>query len=807
MSLPRTAVRAVLLFLVVSSAAFAAADPVYQALRESALKDTLLVENIVLRRDAGVLTLKSGAIGFTAPALGRDTVAVFVGDGEFTFEPQSPFDKSYLKSLTQQDSVSESFDRALLCFSDDTGKELRASAKTPTTDPRLADALRTYRKQLRSRVESPRSMLEAMLATVTVDNIEADLLTDLYNPRAAGFFSAYLHGRKHSDLRFHVHPRGMFPTTEMTTPEEVAVINLDPEQPQEGIWCLSHLQKELQNRTANSDENKRTVAADRYRIETTIAKNDHFTATTELEFHAVTEGDRVIRLSLLPSLRVARVTGGGQEVAFIQEDKKEDGSFYVVMPEAMAKGSTHQLVVEYAGDKVVRKAGGGNFAVEARESWYPNVNTFRDHVPYDLTFKVPKQYTLVAVGTLAKHWTDKDFAGSQWVAETPIAVAGFNYGSFKAKTITDPQTGFAVEGYATTEMPDSLAGAGEVPGLGIMSPANMMALPMSEAEIAMRIFSAWFGKSEFSRIAITQQPQEFFGQSWPTLVYLPLFAYLDSTQRYLLLKDISTGLTDFVNEVTPHEVSHQWWGHMVGPSTYHDEWLSEGFATFSAGLYLQLTEKTPDKYLRYWQDARQRLLERNSFGRRTNDAGPIWLGRRLDSARNDEAYDAVVYRKGGYVLHMLRQMMYDPKQGDKPFIDMMHDFVSQYMNRNASTESFQRVAEQHVKPNFDMTGDGKLDWFFYEWVYRIAVPRYKFDYTVTEADGGKWLLKATLTQSEVTPDFMMPVPIYLDFDGQISRLGTINMKGNTTNSSLQVMLPRKPRRVLVNYFHDVLEAQ
>jgi len=799
----RAAVRVVVLLLVVSCAALAATDPVYKAMREAALADSLVVENIVLKRDAGVVTLNSGAIGFVAPALGRDTVAVFVGEGEFDFTPQSPVDRNYMKSLTGQEAVAEQFDRALLCFSDETGQEIRASARTPSSDARLAEALRNFRKQLRARPEMPHSMLEAELTSDAMDNIEADVLADLYNPRAPGFFSAYLHGRKHSDLRFHVRPRGAFP--EMSTPEEVAVINLDIQAPQEGIWYLSHLQGELRSHTASSDENQRTVEADRYQIETVIARNDHFTATTGIEFHAVTEGDRVIKFSLLPSLRVTRVTSGGQEVAFIQEERKEDGGFYVAMPEAMAKGSAHQLLIEYSGDRVVHKAGGGNFNVGARESWYPNVNTFRDHAGYDLTFKVPKQYTLVGVGTLAKQWTDKDYACTQWVSETPIAVAGFNYGSFKNKKITDPQSGFVIEGYANSEPPDSLAGARDVPGMGTMSPVAMMDVPMLQAQAAVRIFSDWFGKPEFTRIAITEQPELNFGQSWPTLVYLPLFAYLDSTQRYALLNGISRGLTDFVDEVTAHEVSHQWWGHMVGWSTYHDQWLSEGFATFSAGLYLQLTEKTPDKYLKYWQNARQRLLEKNAYGRRPNDAGPLWLGERLDSVRNDDAYDAVVYGKGGYVLHMLRQMMYSPKEGDKPFIDMMHDFVSQHRNRSASTESFQRVAEKHLPPNLDLAGNGKLDWFFSEWVYGTAVPRYKLDYTVTDADGGKFLLKASLTQSEVPPDFMMPVPLYVDFDGQIVRLGVVRMRGNTTNSELQVTLPKKPKRMMINYFHDVLE--
>jgi hypothetical protein len=352
-------------------------------------------------------------------------------------------------------------------------------------------------------------------------------------------------------------------------------------------------------------------------------------------------------------------------VAFIQEEKKEDASFFVVMPEPMAKDSAHELLIEYAGDKVVHKEGGGNFSVGARESWYPNVNTFRDHARYDLTFKVPKQYTLVSVGDLEKQWNEKDTACTHWVSDTPIAIAGFNYGSFKEKKLTDKDSGFVTEGYANPDPPDALAMAKDNPAVGSLSPSSMMDLPMGEAQVAERIYDMWFGKSEFKHISVTQQPEFNFGQSWPTLVYLPLWAYLDPTQRYMLLNRIEQGLSDFVDEVTPHEVSHQWWGHMVGWSTYHDQWLSEGFATFSAGLYLQLTEKTPDKYQKYWQNAQKYLLEKNNYGNRRNDAGPVWLGERLDSAHNQSAYDAVVYRKGAYVLHMLRMMMWDPRKATR----------------------------------------------------------------------------------------------------------------------------------------------
>jgi hypothetical protein len=113
--------------------------------------------------------------------------------------------------------------------------------------------------------------------------------------------------------------------------------------------------------------------------------------------------------------------------------------------------------------------------------------------------------------------------------------------------------------------------------------------------------------------------------------------------------------------------------------------------------------------------------------------------------------------------------------------------------------------EKHITPGINVTGDGKMDWFFSEWVYGTALPRYKFDYTLTPQPDGKCLLKGVLTQSEVTDNFVMLVPLYADFEGTLARLGTVRISGNKTLDSLQVILPKKPTKVLINAFHDVLE--
>jgi hypothetical protein len=95
----------------------------------------------------------------------------------------------------------------------------------------------------------------------------------------------------------------------------------------------------------------------------------------------------------------------------------------------------------------------------------------------------------------------------------------------------------------------------------------------------------------------------------------------------------------------------------------------------------------------------------------------------------------------------------------------MHDFVRGYLNRDPSTESFQSIVEQHMKPAMDIERNGRMDWFFREWVYGTEIPSYHMDYTIASERDGKYLFTGKVTQSGVSQDFLMSVPVYFDFDG------------------------------------------
>jgi hypothetical protein len=782
--------------------AFVNSDPVYQQLRGIGMGDTFHFDNFNLDWDAANFHFQQGTLTVLPPVNGIVTGAIFIGEGHFHLKAVTVPEVRELNRRTGADDVDEDFSEVVFRFtSEGRMKFLPGLGNRTEPSAEAATVFEHWREKLRKRREIPLGFSQAILEDETMDNVDADMLAAVYNRSHAEFFNAYIRGKKHKDLRFFVRTRvGALP--QLDSPEEVALINFDPEGMEDGVWYLAHLKPEYLNHTASSQEDRRLFATQKYKIETVIAKNDHLFSSATITFTALVAGERVLKFGLLPNLRVTRVLDEeGQNLYFIQESRKEDGSFYAILSQAPEIGKETSITVEYAGDKVVEDAGDGSFYFRARTSWYPNLNGFGEHALYDLTYKVPRKYRVVSVGTLQSESIEQDLAITHWVTPVPVAVAGFNYGNYTKIELPDEKNGYKISGYYLSDLPDTLYGR---QALQSMAPGSMTKYALEQTRAQLQLCSYFFGRSPYDEIFITEQPNFTFGQSWPNLVYLPISAYIDSTQRWMLFGHIDNKFSGFVQEVTPHEVAHQWWGHAVGWASYHDQWLSEGFAEFSAGLFLQLAvgKNWHKDYLEFWDRLRHRILEKNSFGVAPNDAGPLWMGLRLISPRTGDAYQNLTYPKGAYVLQMLRSVMYSDE--DKEFIAMMHDFVESHRERAASTESFKAVVERHMSKAMDFQGNGRMDWFFKEWVYGTQVPRYHFDYQLSPAAGGKVNLHMTVTQSEVDEHFVMLVPVFADFGAGMVRIGQVGVSGNSART-VDTILPNQPKKVALNAYRDVLE--
>ncbi len=770
-------------------------DPTYQALRNLALGgEAVSVSNLDLKRDAGTFHLRSGTVCFVAPVQGKVTGAVFVGDGNFVISPP-PSEMGMLKLLTKENEFSENFSHLVMRFTDSTYDEIKKAggATSGGCDSGLLK-------------DSQNAMRHGQLLRY---NLDARILQDVLSPEPGQLFVAFVHGKRYNDKElFAVDPHG--PGYLMH--EEVGLMTYDENR--YGIWAAFPL-SDGRRRSAGGH-----VHIEHQVLDTTIEKNASLTGKATTTFVVRVNGSRVIPFRLFRTLRVQSVATDGQGLAFIQEDKNEDADFSVILPKPLAAGDKFTITTTYGGKEAVSDEGGGNYFPIAREDWYPN-SAFGDRVSYDMTFHIPKGMRIAATGELVSESNDGGQNVTVWKSEAPQTVAGFNFGRFKEEEAKLTKPEFLVQSFANQEPPswvEALQHGADLPtmgshieagaALGTMSTTGLIKKALAEGELATEVYTDYFGPSSFKRLAITQQTACTFGQSWPELVWIPMCYFFDTTVRHQLGMDF--GDRGYWKVVTPHEVAHQWWGHTVGFDSYRDQWMSEGFAEMSASIYLSFIEKSQQKFISFWNDERELLLERNAEGFRAIDAGPVPMGYRMSNSRTGfELTRRLIYPKGAYILHMIRMMMHDNHTGDQRFKEMMQDFVRTYAGKSATTEDFKAMVEKHMTREMDMEGNQKMDWFFNEYVYGTQLPTYRLESSFDTGADGDVVLNIKVTQSNVKDDFHMLVPIYLELaDGGMFFLGRARLTGN---KSIEQKVPlkgvkAKPRRAVLNYYDDVLAS-
>jgi hypothetical protein len=787
-----------------SPGSLANTDPTYVQLRQARLEsESYSVHEVVLKRDAGTLTLHSGKLCFVAPVAGKVTGAVFQGDGTFTLVPPIAIERRSLSLLTKEPGFEEHYAELALRFTDQTYAELKGS---PGVSPAPGVAC----------PGGPLDDSQHVTRNSIYYNLEARILQDLLGAQPGGLFVALVKGKKYSSkMIYFIDPHGVPRRLE---PEEVALFTYD--EAKLGEWAVFHFSPEYAAGLATGNQKNGVMQIKNQKLEAEIESSGKLNGKAATTIVSRVDGLRVIPFNLYPTLRAQSATGeDGQALSFIQEDKNQDSQFWVILPKGLAAGQEYTITSAYSGKDAIANEGGGNYYPVARESWYPGSERWDDFTRFDITFSIPKGMDLVATGRQISSVNEGKQTISRWESEQAQPVAGFQIGKFKKlETSLSKLDGFKVEALANQEVPDAVKGllsADSLPqsgsrlstmAVGGMDTTSLAKKALAEAQIAVEIYSDYFGPLQFKRLAMTQQTAMNYGQSWPEMVYLPMSYFYDTTIRHQLGMDDPRG---YFKVVAPHEVAHQWWGQTVGWGSYRDQWMSEGFADFSASLFIQLVwSDRPQEFRKFWNDERDMIVEKNSAGFRAIDVGPLTLGYRLNNSRAGfNVTRQLIYPKGAYILHMLRMMMWGREKGDDPFKEMMHDFVKTYAGRSATTEDFKATVERHMTTAMNLDGNGKMDWFFNQYVYGTALPGYAFAASFEKDAKGAPVVQMKLTQSGVDPSFKMPVPIYLELaDGKVVFFGRAAIGGNSTWQQTVPLAGVKdmPKRALINYNNDVL---
>ena len=694
----------------------------------------------------------------------------------------------------------EDFDQVVLRFTDSTAADLRKSATGKgEPDSVYAAAARDLRNFQRLKL---------------FENLDLRLFEDVLSPSPGGYFLAAIHGKKNAHLIFRIDPHG----APDVAPEEVSLLNWSDWG--ETYLTAFHLSSGVVPSASNGHEHNATYHIDSEDLDVSIERGGFLSGVATVHIVAEQDGLAVAQLALYPTLRVNRVdTDKDEALDYVQEKKDEDANFGVVLARPLKAGESATVRIAYGGKDVVRNEGGANYYPIARQSWYPNAaHGLGDYAHYHMLFHIPKGLELIATGTKLSEKTEGKITTTEWKTDVPLAVVGFNLGRFTRKEAIVENKGAAnltIDAYANTTVPDSFqqpdstlardVHAEDQGGpIGQIDTPLMLPVQLSQGEVAARLYSTYFGALPFTKVALTQQFACNYGQSWPMLVYLPICGFLDSTQQHemgLHPEDM------YWKVVTSHEVAHQWWGQTVGFRSYRDQWMSEGFADASASIFLQATRPKPDDFREFWKQQRRLIIEKNAFGFRPIDVGPVTMGFRLSSPKTGwNIYQNLVYPKGAYILHMIRMMMWSPQDGDARFISTMHDFLNTYRLQAATTEDFKAMVEKHMTSGMDLDGNHKMDWFFNQYVYGMELPTYHFSSEIIQ-NGDSSSLHFKLTQSGVSAKFKNLMPVYLELsDGRVVRAGSMAINGLTT-AEQSVPLPKSTvtvKRATINYNYDVL---
>lgn len=148
-------------------------------------------------------------------------------------------------------------------------------------------------------------------------------------------------------------------------------------------------------------------------------------------------------------------------------------------------------------------------------------------------------------------------------------------------------------------------------------------------------------------------------------------------------------------DLIAHEAAHQWWGIMVTCRSWSDFWLNEGFASFMAAAYIQhrFGDAAYQEIVERWHQRVDRLVA-------TGKDHPLVYAQWTHPSRDDRA---VVYQKGAYVLHLLREQL-----GEHDFWKGIQDYTREFRGKSVTTVDFKSAMERSSGRN--------LDEFFRQWI-------------------------------------------------------------------------------------------
>lgn len=705
-----------------------------------------------LQREKGSFQLVSGQLSLLQPVQGRVIGATWSGAGRFQFTaPDSAEARRLGRFFGGRTSVDVPIRKLVLLFTDSTAAELQGRLQLgngPVPDVNIENAFE-------------------YLGEKDAQFFDPDFMRQVLNGSSEGSFIAYIERDGGSPMMFEV------------TAAEREGVRLSTKGRGDGKFMVNAAQ--LSSSTEPGSKWVRTRRGDVHVSHSQLDVTLTHSTTGDVSYRARSRSTLWapeaigpwVPLQLFYKLKIESAAwADGGSATFARG--KDSGVLWVLLPRVLSPGDSLVLDLAYGGDLTDRF--GDFFYIKAASAWYPRSLDGRSRGTFDLTFHNPRTFALASIGERRDSTVEGNMMTTRWVMDRPARNASFNFGLLKPYrveqatmpvTVLWSQTGHAEIVRAMLQ--------GNTP---VVQEKSVEKAVGTDVASSMQFYQSVFGPAPMKSFYATETPT-LHGEAFPGLVHLSYITFINNTK-------------DGEQEIfRAHEAAHQWWGIGVDFMSYRDQWLSEGFSTFSALWYLQASRKEPKPYFDALKRWRTEILDRAA------EAGPIDQGYRVvTDVEHGRDYDIIVYKKGAWVLHMLRALLIDTRtMNEDRFTAIMKDFYQTYSGQYATTADFQRTVEKHVGQ--------PMGWFFDQWVRGTAIPTYKPTWRSEPAGEGKHRVKLTVVQEGVPDSFMMYVPVSIEFTNGTKARVRVLVKGPKSEPELP-LLPAEPRNLVFNDLEGVL---
>jgi aminopeptidase N len=450
-------------------------------------------------------------------------------------------------------------------------------------------------------------------------------------------------------------------------------------------------------------------------------------------------------------LHIERVTlQDGKELAFSVGEKKltvtldrpySYGEEFTMAIEYHAKPRTGLHFIKPAPEDPTRPVQAWTFGQPRYHShWFPCHDAPNDRATTEIIATVPAQFITISNGDLLSVTDNGTTKTHHWRHDIPHAMYLISLVVGEFAVIEDSYKSKPVTYYVRPDRKDDAR------------------LYMGKTPEMIRFFSEYTG---------IEYPYNKYAQTVVEIYTGAMEHTTATTHGFTLLLDKRASLDVDLVPVVAHELAHQWFGDLLTCRDWSNGWLNEGFATYFEELWGEYDQGT-DYFKHSMLDLKHSYLDEDAFYRR-----PIVYHVFYDDGF--ELFDAHLYEKGAWVLHMLRHQL-----GEAAFKRAIHAYISRYREREVITADLERTFE-------DITGRS-LAQFFQQWVYSGGYPAFEVNYSWdSEHNMAKVKIKQTQRVDDLTPCFVTPVDLAFTIPASDEAAKEDNTS-ETRTISMQVMV-------------------